>query len=107
MDFAELLPNSQHYDCLSMIGSTGAAYADDQHNTHLLLTGDQPSTLFSHRTSGFQLELQEFIRYVAQDTLPQTGDQAILDAHRVADVVVRSMEAQTAYCQRGDNYEPA
>ena len=39
LDFARGLPSGQGYNSVSLIGSTGAAYADDHHNSHLLFTG--------------------------------------------------------------------
>ena len=39
LDFSDRLPAGQGYDSLSLIGSSGAAYSDDHHNTHLPLNG--------------------------------------------------------------------
>jgi predicted dehydrogenase len=41
LDFANTFPSGQSYDSLSLIGSSGAAYADDHHNTHLLYGDDR------------------------------------------------------------------
>src|SRR5206468_777892 len=42
---ARSLPAGDAYDSLSLIGSTGAAYADDHYQSHLLYRGSAPAAL--------------------------------------------------------------
>ena len=42
LDFAWDLPEGDAYYSLSLIGDTGAAYADDQRNVNLLFAGNEP-----------------------------------------------------------------
>ncbi len=45
LDFADRLPPGEGYQSLSVIGSAGAAYADDQQNMQLVFRGGRPQTL--------------------------------------------------------------
>jgi predicted dehydrogenase len=47
IDFDSASPGGNEYYSLSMIGSTGAAYADDHHNMNLLLNSGGTSTLLT------------------------------------------------------------
>lgn len=42
IDYSSALPRGADYQSLSLIGSAGAAYADDHQNMQLLYQGDQP-----------------------------------------------------------------
>jgi predicted dehydrogenase len=107
LDFSERLPAGQDYDSLSLIGSTGAAYADDHHNTHLLFAGRNPTALISDSGNGHLIELQAFVDEIAQRSSPSIGGEAILTAHRVIDAVGRSIESTQVLQERGGVYEPA
>ena len=45
IDVAASLPSGGDYFSLTMIGGTGAAYADDHHNMNLLYSGGQPNAI--------------------------------------------------------------
>ena len=45
IDDVRTLPNGDGYLSLSLIGSSGAAYADDHHNRNLLFQGGDPSAI--------------------------------------------------------------
>jgi len=106
-DFAQRLPAGQAYDSLSLIGSKGAAYADDHHNTHLLFAGGHPAALISDSGTGGLRELREFVTCVARGVAPAIDGKAILAVHRVTDAVRRSIESAAVLHQRGVIYEPA
>ena len=62
IDIAGSLPAGDGYFSLSMIGGTGAAYADDHHNMNLLYAGDQPKALrTSEGRADLAGQLQEFV----------------------------------------------
>jgi predicted dehydrogenase len=104
LDYATRLPDGQSYDSLSLIGSSGAAYADDHHNTHLLLTGRSTKALISHSGSGSLEELQVFV----DDVASAAGDSAsVFRVHRVIESIRQSMEAGQVLVERGDAYVPA
>ena len=42
IDYSSTLPGGSGYQSLSVIGSAGAAYADDHQNTQLLYQGEHP-----------------------------------------------------------------
>ena len=45
LDYADCLPEGDGYSSLSVIGSTGAAYADDHQNVQLLYRGGSPAAV--------------------------------------------------------------
>ena len=62
IDIACSLPAGGDYFSLSIIGATGAAYADDHHNMNLLYAGDQPKALrTSEGRADLAGQLQEFV----------------------------------------------
>jgi predicted dehydrogenase len=67
IDVAGSLPAGGDYFSLSMIGSTGAAYADDHHNMNLLYSGGQPSALrASQGRADLAGQLQEFVDAIGE-----------------------------------------
>jgi predicted dehydrogenase len=107
LDFSERLPEGLNYDSLSLIGSAGAAYADDHHNTHLLFAGKNLTALISDSGNGQLHELQAFVDRVAQGDSPSIDSEAILAVHRVINAVGRSIESTQVVRERGGVYEPA
>lgn len=66
LDFSATLPDGESYDSWSLIGATGAAYADDHRNTHLLFSGGNPSALISRQGRGHLVaEYQAFVDRIA------------------------------------------
>lgn len=106
LDYSERLPTGQGYDSLSVIGSKGAAYADDHHNTHLLFSGRNPRALISDNGNGHLHELQALVDEISRGASPSI-DRAILSVHHVIDAVERSIESNQVLRERGGVYEPA
>lgn len=76
LDFALALPSGQSYDSLCLIGSKGAAYADDQNNTHLLYGGGHPAALVSGPGHlHIVREHQAFVDAVLHQTPPRVGGE--------------------------------
>ncbi len=93
LDFSTSLPEGQSYDSWSLIGSRGAAYADDHHNTHLLYAGDHPRALISREGLGHQiLEYQAFIDAIREGQPPPVSGSDCLAVHQVIDAVMRSLD---------------
>ena len=67
LDFTNSLPAGEGYRSLSLIGSRGAAYADDHRNRNLFFDGGAPQAscpTTEHAT--IQLMLQHFIAEVRE-----------------------------------------
>ena len=65
IDIAASLPSGGDYFSLTMIGGTGAAYADDHHNMNLLYSGGQPNAIrTSQGRADLAGQLQEFVEEV-------------------------------------------
>ena len=107
LDFSDRLPAGRGYDSLSLIGSSGAAYSDDHHNTHLLFTGGNPAALIDDCGDGRLAEVQAFVDAIAGETLPPTDGEAVLAVHRVLEAIGRSIESAGVLHDRGGTYEPA
>jgi predicted dehydrogenase len=107
LDFSDRLPSGQGYDSLSLIGSSGAAYSDDHHNTHLLFTGGHPAALIDDCGDGLLAEVQAFVDAVGGEVLPPTDGEAILAVHRVLEAIGRSSESAGVLHDRGGSYEPS
>jgi len=107
LDFSNRLPAGQGYDSLSLIGSSGAAYSDDHHNTHLLFTGGHPAALIDDCGEGLAQELQGFVEAVAGEETPGIDSEGILAVHRVLEATGRSSASAEVLHDRGGAYEPA
>ena len=105
VDFACTLKEGNGYFSLSLIGSSGAAYADDHHNTHLLFGGGEPKALVSDQEGGcLTSQIEEFARAIREDRQP-----AINGADGRATILVRnaiheSISSGRAVEQTGGNY---
>ena len=105
LDFSTSLPNGKGYDSLSLIGSTGAAYADDHNNTHLLFHGGHPAALISgHGHGHLALELQDFVDAIIGERKPQAGREDCLGAHQVIDAICQSLKTKQVQCAQGGVY---
>ncbi|MCP4903899.1 MAG: hypothetical protein GY910_02880 [bacterium] len=107
LDFSDRLPEGQGYDSLSMIGSSGAAYSDDHHNTHLLFAGGNPAALIDDCGEGLVHEVQGFVEAVTGEETPGIDSEVILTVHRVLEAIGRSSESAGVLHDRGGTYEPA
>jgi predicted dehydrogenase len=74
IDCATSLAAGDDYYSLSVIGSTGAAYADDHHNMQLLFRGGHPQAIRTSQGDRVLLAtLQEFLDATAQSRPPLCG----------------------------------
>ncbi len=91
IDLSASLPSGGDYYSLTMIGGTGAAYADDHHNMNLLYSGGQPNAI---RTNQGRIELvqqlQEFV-----DVIDGKQEQSVYlaDTRRALQVVEQILES--------------
>jgi len=71
IDHAQTLPPGEGYYSLSLIGSAGAAYADDHHNMQLLFGREHPVALRTRQGDGPLLaQLQEFVNSITEGREP-------------------------------------
>jgi UDP-N-acetyl-2-amino-2-deoxyglucuronate dehydrogenase len=84
IDHAQSLPPGDGYFSLSLIGSSGAAYADDHHNRQLLFQGGPPAAILTQEGAGLLAMLREFIAAVDQKRPPLVGGGDYLRASEIA-----------------------
>ncbi|MBM3997436.1 MAG: hypothetical protein FJ303_25315 [Planctomycetes bacterium] len=91
IDYVAKLPGDSRYHYLSLIGSSGAAYADDHRNMQLAFTRDGPRPLPSDEGIGPWCSLvREFVS-------GSDGVDAWLTALAVNDAVLESLRSGQAY----------
>jgi predicted dehydrogenase len=67
IDDADLLPAGDGYQSLSLIGSSGATYADDHQNVQLVYRGGHPRAVRTDESEGHLLALaQSFVRALSE-----------------------------------------
>ena len=106
IDYSMALPQGSAYFSLSVIGSTGAAYADDHHNMHLLYSGGEPLALNAGQgESHIVAQIQEFVNAVEEDREPAITGADGRAAVQVAEAVVESITSGRAARLDGGRYE--
>ncbi len=107
IDYAPILPGARGYFSLSAIGSSGAAYADDHHNAHLLFRDGDPTALISDQESeSLRGQIEEFIRAISAGRAPAiTGadGRALLE---ISTAIQRSISCGSSVARQGGSYEP-
>jgi len=79
------------YYSLALIGSLGAAYADDHHNVHLLYRGIRPQAFVSdQRASAVRAQLDEFGNAVLDGRNPSVSGADAVAALQIAEAVAAS-----------------
>lgn len=93
------LPLGSGYYSLALIGSLGAAYADDHHNVQLVFRGERPQAVVSdQRASGVRAQLDEFARAIKEGREPSVSGADAVAALRVAEAAAASgASGQTAH----------
>ena len=108
IDEARTLPNGDGYLSLSLIGSSGAAYADDHHNRNLVFQGGDPSAIDTGQGSAaLAAELEEFLSAVEEGREPGASGAENCTAIQVAEAAVTSLQSQQALRLNGGGYELA
>ena len=104
IDCATSLAEGDDYYSLSVIGSTGAAYADDHHNMQLVYGGQHPQAI---RTSqgdlGLLATLQEFIDATAKSRPPLCGSAEWQRALRLSATVEQSLASGQSVMLEGES----
>ena len=102
IDYTNRLPAGDDYVSLSVIGSSGAAYADDHQNMQLLYCGGHPKSLrVDERGRQFTSLVQEFVDGLnpGQDTSASVA--AWFQVLRMAQSVQQSLATRHAIELKG------
>lgn len=93
------LPLGGGYYSLALIGSLGAAYADDHHNVQLVYRGGRPQAFVSdQRASAVRAQLDEFAQAIAEGREPSVSGADAVAALQVAEAAAASSASeQTAH----------
>ncbi len=97
IDHARCLPSGPGYVSLSIIGFSGAIYADDQHNTHLLFKGGLPQAIpTSEEPSQMAAVIQTFLDGLHNGTNFTALATSWHEVHLVLDAVEQSVASNQA-----------
>ena len=108
IDEARTLPIGDGYLSLSLIGSTGAAYADDHHNRNLVFQGGDPSAIdTSQGSAALTAQIEEFVTAIEERREPAASGAENRTALQVAEAAVTSLQSQKALRLNGGSYELA
>ncbi|MCY3959264.1 MAG: Gfo/Idh/MocA family oxidoreductase [Chloroflexi bacterium] len=93
------LPLGSGYYSLALIGSLGAAYADDHHNVQLIYRGARPQAVMTdQRASGVRAQLDEFARAITEGREPSVSGADAVAALQIAEAAAASSASgQTAH----------
>ena len=93
IDIAASLPSGGDYFSLTMIGGTGAAYADDHHNMNLLYSGGQPNAIrTSQGWADLAGQLQEFVDAISEQREPSVTPTDTATAVAVVEQILESAD---------------
>ncbi len=106
IDYTTTLPAGDTYASVEAIGSTGAAYADDHHNMHLLYGGGRPSGVKAGQgREHLVAQLEEFAQAIEGGREPAISGADGRAAIQVATAATESMRSGRAARLTGDGYE--
>ena len=97
IDFSDRMPDGDQYDSLSVIGSTGAAYSDDQSNRQLLFRGGAAQAVRTDEDVRQHVAMvQEFVDAVAENRDLSASVESWKTVLNVASAVLQSLVTQQA-----------
>ncbi len=98
IDVARTLPAGDGYRSLALIGSLGAAHADDHHNVQLLYGGGRAQAVLTEADESVPaLVLAEFAAAVADGRDPSVAGEDAAAVLRVAEAAASSWAAEAAF----------
>lgn len=99
VSLTDSLPPGDGYELVSLIGSTGAAYADDQYQSQLLYQGGHASAVRTGEgVVAKTAELSEFAAAIASQRDPIVGIDVIRDAWKLIDCARQSLTSGHPVC---------
>jgi predicted dehydrogenase len=97
IDYDNRLPPGDGYQALSVIGSSGAAYADDQQNVQLLYRGGRPQAVLAGEAAGQHAALvQDFVDALQAGHDLSANRTAWQDVFAVAEAVRQALASRRA-----------
>ena len=94
------------YFSLSAIGSRGAAYADDHHNSNLVIRGDTARALeMSHEMDDIAVQLKEFGEAIQEQRPAVVSADDVRPVLQIVETMNRSLELGKALKRNGGEYE--
>ena len=107
LDYSTNLPSDQKYQSLSLIGSKGAAYADDHRNAQLVLTNGSSKARIGDSGDGRLNGLREFVQQIRSNEYSGEHVEMVQQSFDVANAVDQSIASKLVMHEQGGNYEPA
>lgn len=106
IDYSRCLPEDGSYYSLSLIGSNGAAYADDHQNMQLLYVGRDPIALKTEQNlDHLCAQVQEFTDSISTKRTPSVTVDDACTSIQVADAVIRSADLKQVATRTDNHYE--
>ncbi len=106
IDDTSALPEGGEYFSLTVIGGTGAAYADDHRNMNLVIDGVYPHAVRTGQGNiDIASQLQAFVNTVRDEMRPPLSQQDISNVLQVWDAVQEAMAANQVAVWKGGRYE--
>jgi predicted dehydrogenase len=102
INYSNRLPPGDGYQSLSVIGSTGAAYADDHQDRQLFFAGGPPQAVRGGEGITLAPLMQEFVDALRDQRDLSVNLSAWTRAWAVADAVERSIESRQAIHREND-----
>jgi predicted dehydrogenase len=97
LDYTDRLPPGDDYRSLSVIASSGAAYADDHQNVQLVYRGGHPQAVRTDERAGLLAAIaQDFVDAIRSRREPEGGAKSWRDVFAVAGAVEWSLTAGQA-----------
>jgi predicted dehydrogenase len=105
IDETSALPNGGDYFSLTVIGGTGAAYADDHRNMNLIVDGVYPHAIRTGQGAvHLAQQLQKFIDTCGGTLQPAVTTQDLLKVLQVSDAVIEAAATQRVSVWQEGNY---
>lgn len=105
IDETSALPNGGDYFSLTVIGGTGAAYADDHRNMNLIVDGVYPHAIRTGQGAvHLAQQLQKFIDTLGGTLQPAVTTQDLLKVLQVSDAVVEAAATNCVSVREDGNY---
>jgi predicted dehydrogenase len=102
LDYTDCLPPGDDYRSLSVIASSGAAYADDHQNVQLVYRGGHPQAMRTDERAGQLAAIaQDFVDAIRNRREPEGGAAGWRDVFTVADALGRSLASGQAVPPEG------
>ena len=94
IDLSRTLPAGDGYFSLSVIGSTGATYADGHHNAQLVFGGGSPSArITGEGPAAVIAQVTEFVSAIEEGREPSPGGNDLIATAKVAEAAADSIES--------------